>query len=102
MNWIRLLNEEGGMSKTLILIGILALVLANVSYARGGGGVACYYNYEFHQKIDNGIFLNLTQTEINVEYLLMTKQCFGKGLYIKYNFGKVVYHQKAISGTHWY
>mgnify|MGYP001561483355 CR=1 FL=1 len=59
----------------------------------------CYGIIQIHSLLqDKLIFINSTnQEEMNIIYMkYFIQQC------TPYNFGKVTYHKKTISGTHWY
>ena len=51
------------------------------------------------EKEDIFHFANTNQEDMNIYFL---EKIQSKGLCKGYNFGKVTYHEKAISGTHWY
>ena len=85
--------------KQIIICGILIIVLINSVNARGGGAVyGC--DIDFHNIWSSKFFFSNEDANIyalKLGYNFMVG-CFTKG----YNFGRVTYHEKPISGTHYY
>ena len=76
------------MKKIILLIGIVMILLSSSAISYGGGVTYCFLD------IPN----NLTQLEKNIYFL--ERQCS-----IRYNYGKVTYHEKALGRiypTHYY
>ena len=87
------------MKKIILLFGITMILLINIVNARGGGAAypcddTSYWTWFQTKKISNEI-ANIHALTKGIGFMM---GCFPNG----YNFGKVTYHEKAISETHWY
>ena len=87
-----------GYSKNFVIIHNYTNV--NISYYRKTIWTSVTGKWEYQFVNLTLPFLNSTnQKEMNMIYLTNTICSYN---HLGYNFGKVTYHEKAISGTHWY